>query len=81
MSTENSSIESEVGITASAKNPAATAAGLKANKQRWSGFFTNTKGTKMELLVEMTNNYNRHGVPRLPDSLVKYEIDENEDCK
>ncbi|XP_046594123.1 pleckstrin homology domain-containing family G member 5 [Neodiprion lecontei] len=75
VSTEDSSVDSEnpavVGSTPSGKSSSG-AAGLKASKQRWSGFFTNTKGTKMESLVEQLNEYTKHGVPRLTDIQLPY---------
>ncbi|XP_031777180.1 pleckstrin homology domain-containing family G member 5 isoform X3 [Nasonia vitripennis] len=84
VSTEDSSMDSEVGAAAAAALASAKgvagAAGLKASKQRWSGFFTNTKGTKMELLVEQLNGYTKHGVPRLPESQLPYELAANEEA-
>ena len=78
-------MDSEVGAAAAAAlataKGAASAAGLKASKQRWSGFFTNTKGTKMELLVEQLNGYTKHGVPRLPDAQMSYELAVSEEGK
>ncbi|KAJ8688032.1 hypothetical protein QAD02_023827, partial [Eretmocerus hayati] len=80
-STEDSSLDSEVSgagstaATAKSSTPSGSAtSSLKASKQRWSGFFTNTKGTKMELLSEQLNGYTKHGVPRLPDALQLYDI-------
>ncbi|KAF5282725.1 hypothetical protein FQR65_LT02722 [Abscondita terminalis] len=35
----------------------------KQGKQRWSGFFSNTKDTRMELLVEQLNTYAKNGIP------------------
>ncbi|XP_012288228.1 pleckstrin homology domain-containing family G member 5 [Orussus abietinus] len=69
-STEDPSTGSESGTSASStttsgKGPVGVAA-LKASKQRWSGFFANTRGTKMESLVEQLNNYSKRGVPRRP---------------
>lgn len=76
-------MDSEVGAAAAAAlataKGAAGAAGLKASKQRWSGFFTNTKGTKMELLVEQLNGYTKHGVPRLPETQLPYELAASEE--
>ncbi|XP_011498943.1 PREDICTED: pleckstrin homology domain-containing family G member 5-like isoform X2 [Ceratosolen solmsi marchali] len=75
VSTEDSSVDSDVGATAAAALASAKgSAGLKASKQRWSGFFTNTKGTKMELLVEQLNGYTKHGVPRLPEAQLSHEL-------
>ncbi|XP_043290107.1 pleckstrin homology domain-containing family G member 5 [Venturia canescens] len=82
VSTEDSSVDSEIGTAAalaSSKTSAGTA-GLKASKQRWSGFFTNTKGTKMELLVEQLNGYTKHGVPRLPEIQLPYDFTTNEEA-
>ena len=78
VSTEDSSVDSEVGTAATITSgkSSAGAAALKASKQRWSGFFTNTKGTKMESLVEQLNSYTKHGVPRLSDIPYDLTIDE-----
>ncbi|KAK9744014.1 RhoGEF domain [Popillia japonica] len=35
----------------------------KQSKQRWSGFFSNNKDTRMEQLTELLNNYTTYGVP------------------
>ncbi|XP_063992097.1 pleckstrin homology domain-containing family G member 5 isoform X2 [Diachasmimorpha longicaudata] len=81
VSTEDSSMDSEMGPAVSlvaGKTPAG-AAGIKASKQRWSGFFTNTKGTRMELLVEQLNSYTQHGVPRLPEIQLPYDHVSNEE--
>uniref|UniRef100_A0A0C9QY91 PLEKHG5_0 protein n=2 Tax=Fopius arisanus TaxID=64838 RepID=A0A0C9QY91_9HYME len=81
VSTEESSMDSEMGPSVSlvaAKTPAG-AAGIKASKQRWSGFFTNTKGTRMELLVEQLNSYTQHGVPCLPEIQLPYDHVSNEE--
>ncbi|XP_024943795.1 pleckstrin homology domain-containing family G member 5 isoform X2 [Cephus cinctus] len=82
VSTEDSSVDSEIGTgpaIASGKSSAG-AAGLKASKQRWSGFFTNTKGTKMESLVEQLEIYTKHGVPLMPDMQLPYDLGVNEDA-
>ncbi|KAF2904664.1 hypothetical protein ILUMI_01506, partial [Ignelater luminosus] len=57
----------------------------KQPKQRWSGFFSNTKDTRMELLVEQLNNYAKNGIPNCQiypqgqcesiDALYKLEVD------
>ncbi|XP_074097036.1 uncharacterized protein LOC141526129 [Cotesia typhae] len=87
ISTEDSSMDSEMipgGMLTTGKNTSGSstvssgAAGLKASKQRWSGFFTNTKGTKMELLVEQLNSYTKYGVPRLPEIQLPYDLIANE---
>ncbi|XP_011341265.1 pleckstrin homology domain-containing family G member 5 isoform X3 [Ooceraea biroi] len=66
-STEDTNIESEVSVfsTLASGRSSAGAAGLKASKQRWSGFFTNSKGIKMDLLTAQLDEYNKHGVPKL----------------
>lgn len=81
VSTEDSSVDSELGTAAAlaTAKSSAGAAGLKASKQRWSGFFTNTKGTKMELLVEQLNGYTKHGVPRLQDIQLPYDLTAGEE--
>ncbi|KAH0550338.1 hypothetical protein KQX54_018779 [Cotesia glomerata] len=87
ISTEDSSMDSEMipgGMLTTGKNTSGSssvssgAAGLKASKQRWSGFFTNTKGTKMELLVEQLNSYTKYGVSRLPEIQLPYDLIANE---
>ncbi|XP_057317856.1 pleckstrin homology domain-containing family G member 5-like isoform X2 [Microplitis mediator] len=87
ISTEDSSMDSEMipggmlttgKTTSSSSTISSGAAGLKASKQRWSGFFTNTKGTKMELLVEQLNSYTKFGVPRLPEIQLPYDLIANE---
>lgn len=80
MDSEASSIVAATtsGVASSAKGIAG-AANLKASKQRWSGFFTNTKGTKMELLVEQLNGYTKHGVPKLPETQLPYELAASEE--
>ncbi|KAG7197203.1 hypothetical protein KM043_007279 [Ampulex compressa] len=81
VSTEDSSVDSEIGANAlPSGRSSAGAAGLKASKQRWSGFFTNTKGTKMDLLTAQLDDYNKHGVPKLPDVQLPYEVAHNEDA-
>ncbi|XP_011148165.1 pleckstrin homology domain-containing family G member 5 isoform X2 [Harpegnathos saltator] len=69
VSTEDSSIDCDVGACATLVSSRSTAgaAGLKASKQRWSGFFTNTKGTKMDLLTAQLDEYNKHGIPKFTD--------------
>ncbi|KAH0949766.1 hypothetical protein HN011_005014, partial [Eciton burchellii] len=69
VSTEDTNAESEVSActTLASGRSSAGAAGLKASKQRWSGFFTNTKGIKMDLLTAQLDEYNKHGVPKLAD--------------
>ena len=83
VSTEDSSLDSEMGTATAlaAAKSSAGAAGLKASKQRWSGFFTNTKGTKMELLVEQLNSYTKHGVPPLSEIQMPYELASSEEGK
>ncbi|XP_012252088.2 pleckstrin homology domain-containing family G member 5 isoform X1 [Athalia rosae] len=85
VSTEDSSVDSEVPAVSSSAaggKSSSGAAGLKASKQRWSGFFTNTKGTKMESLVEQLNEYTKHGVPKLANIqlpfLVEHDADDEE---
>uniref|UniRef100_A0ABD2XIC4 DH domain-containing protein n=1 Tax=Trichogramma kaykai TaxID=54128 RepID=A0ABD2XIC4_9HYME len=99
VSTEDSSVDSEVGSAAAAaaaaaaitkssagagaassSSAASASSGLKASKQRWSGFFTNTKGTKMEMLVEQLNHYTKHGVPKLPEHLQPHELAFSDDA-
>ncbi|XP_034941032.1 pleckstrin homology domain-containing family G member 5-like [Chelonus insularis] len=82
ISTEDSSMDSEIGPTGmltATKASSTAASGVKVSKQRWSGFFTNTKGTKMELLVEQLNSYTKHGVPRLPEIQLPYDLMTNEE--
>ncbi|XP_070154087.1 pleckstrin homology domain-containing family G member 5 isoform X6 [Polyergus mexicanus] len=67
VSTEDTNVDSEVGgacTTLASGRSSAGAAGLKTSKQRWSGFFTNTKGIKMDLLTAQLDDYNKHGVPK-----------------
>ncbi|KAL6432664.1 hypothetical protein ACFW04_006240 [Cataglyphis niger] len=67
VSTEDTNVDSEVGgacTTLASGRSSAGAAGLKTSKQRWSGFFTNTKGIKMDLLTAQLDEYNKHGVPK-----------------
>ncbi|XP_058802378.1 pleckstrin homology domain-containing family G member 5-like isoform X2 [Phymastichus coffea] len=82
VSTEDSSVDSEASsiVAANTAKSVAGAASLKASKQRWSGFFTNTKGTKMELLVEQLNGYTKHGVPRLPETQLPYGLSASEEA-
>ncbi|KAF7993225.1 hypothetical protein HCN44_006285 [Aphidius gifuensis] len=68
VSTEDSSMDSTEIVTTGR-----TGSGIKSSKQRWSGFFTNTKGTKMELLVEQLNSYTKHGVPQLSEIQLPYD--------
>lgn len=80
VSTEDSSVDSEAGgTTLTSGRSSAGAAGSKTSKQRWSGFFTNTKGTKLDLLTAQLDDYNKHGVPRLKDVQLPYELSFNED--
>lgn len=81
VSTEDSSVDSEVGssTTLTSGRSSVGAAGLKPSKQRWSGFFTNTKGTKIDLLTSLLDDYNKHGVPK--DTQLSYELAFNEDGK
>ncbi|XP_014483055.1 PREDICTED: pleckstrin homology domain-containing family G member 5 isoform X2 [Dinoponera quadriceps] len=80
VSTEDSSVDSEVGActTFASSRSSTGATGLKANKQRWSGFFTNTKGTKMDLLTAQLDEYNKHGVPK--DISLHYDLAINEEA-
>ncbi|XP_061934218.1 pleckstrin homology domain-containing family G member 5 isoform X1 [Apis cerana] len=80
VSTEDSSVDSEVGssTTLTSGRSSVGAAGLKPSKQRWSGFFTNTKGTKIDLLTSLLDDYNKHGVPK--DTQLSYELAFNEDA-
>ncbi|KAF3421981.1 hypothetical protein E2986_09834, partial [Frieseomelitta varia] len=80
VSTEDSSVDSEVGgnTTLTSGRSSAGAAGLKTSKQRWSGFFTNTKGTKLDLLTAQLDDYDKHGVPKLSE--LSYELTFNEDA-
>ncbi|XP_076231940.1 pleckstrin homology domain-containing family G member 5 isoform X1 [Calliopsis andreniformis] len=82
VSTEDSSVDSEVSgsTTLTSSRGSAGAAGLKASKQRWSGFFTNTKGNKLDLLTAQLDEYNKHGVPKLTDLQLPYELTLNEDA-
>ncbi|XP_039280848.1 pleckstrin homology domain-containing family G member 5 isoform X3 [Nilaparvata lugens] len=43
------------------------------SRQRWSGLFSNSKDTKMGLLVEFLNNYSKHGIPLLTDTVEDLE--------
>ncbi|XP_032684269.1 pleckstrin homology domain-containing family G member 5 isoform X3 [Odontomachus brunneus] len=81
VSTEDSSVDSEVGTctTLASGRSSAGAAGLKASKQRWSGFFTNTKGTKMDLLTAQLDEYNKHGVPKFTDISLHCDLAINEE--
>ncbi|KAL1140863.1 hypothetical protein AAG570_000791, partial [Ranatra chinensis] len=55
----------------------------KGPKQRWSGFFSNSKDSKMESLVEKLNIYSKNGIPQcgilkdddIEESLYKLEDD------
>ncbi|XP_053986480.1 pleckstrin homology domain-containing family G member 5-like isoform X2 [Hylaeus volcanicus] len=82
VSTEDSSVDSEVSCstTLTSGRSSAGAAGLKTSKQRWSGFFTNTKGNKLDLLTAQLDDYNKHGVPKLTDVQLPYELSINEDA-
>ncbi|XP_076396699.1 uncharacterized protein LOC100880938 isoform X2 [Megachile rotundata] len=82
VSTEDSSVDSEISssTTLTSGRSSAGAAGLKTSKQRWSGFFTNTKGTKLDLLTAQLDEYNKHGVPKLTDIQLPYELTLNEDA-
>ncbi|XP_076681883.1 pleckstrin homology domain-containing family G member 5 isoform X3 [Andrena cerasifolii] len=82
VSTEDSSVDSEVSssTTLASGRSSAGAAGLKASKQRWSGFFTNTKGNKLDLLTAQLDEYNKHGVPKLTDAKLLYELTLNDDA-
>nr|XP_034181809.1 pleckstrin homology domain-containing family G member 5-like isoform X3 [Osmia lignaria] len=82
VSTEDSSVDSEVSssTTLTSGRSSAGAAGLKTSKQRWSGFFTNTKGTKLDLLTAQLDEYNKHGVPKVTDIQLPYELTLNEDA-
>ncbi|CAL7939167.1 unnamed protein product [Xylocopa violacea] len=82
VSTEDSSVDSEVGSTTTLTSgrSSAGAAGFKTSKQRWSGFFMNTKGTKIDLLTAQLDEYNKHGVPKLSDVQLPCELTFNEDA-
>ncbi|XP_053996880.1 pleckstrin homology domain-containing family G member 5-like isoform X5 [Hylaeus anthracinus] len=82
VSTEDSSVDSEVSCstTLTSGRSSAGAAGLKTSKQRWSGFFTNMKGNKLDLLTAQLDDYNKHGVPKLTDVQLPYELSINEDA-
>ncbi|XP_076625471.1 uncharacterized protein LOC143343937 isoform X3 [Colletes latitarsis] len=82
VSTEDSSVDSEVSgsTTLTSGRSSAGAAGLKTSKQRWSGFFMNTKGNKLDLLTAQLDDYNKHGVPKLADIQLPYELAVNEDA-
>ncbi|KAK5646254.1 hypothetical protein RI129_004718, partial [Pyrocoelia pectoralis] len=58
----NSSME-ESNTTPNTSLVPETDASKKQGKQRWSGFFGNTKDTRMELLAEQLNNYAKNGIP------------------
>ncbi|XP_017885532.1 pleckstrin homology domain-containing family G member 5 isoform X2 [Ceratina calcarata] len=81
VSTEDSSVDSEVGSsnTLTSGRSSVGAAGFKASKQRWSGFFMNTKGTKLDSLTAQLDEYDKHGVPKLTDGQLPYELTLNED--
>ncbi|XP_076294728.1 uncharacterized protein LOC143215962 isoform X2 [Lasioglossum baleicum] len=82
VSTEDSSVDSEVSssTTLTSGRSSAGAAGFKTSKQRWSGFFMNTKGNKLDLLTAQLDEYNKHGVPKLSDVQLPYELILNEDA-
>ncbi|XP_076226443.1 uncharacterized protein LOC116429530 isoform X3 [Nomia melanderi] len=82
VSTEDSSVDSEVSssTTITSGRSSAGAAGFKTSKQRWSGFFMNTKGNKLDLLTTHLDEYNKHGVPKLTDVQLPYELTLNEDA-
>ncbi|XP_018375060.1 PREDICTED: pleckstrin homology domain-containing family G member 5-like isoform X2 [Trachymyrmex cornetzi] len=77
VSTEDTNVDSEVGTTVSSGR---SSAGLKASKQRWSGFFTNTKGIKMDLLTAQLDEYNKHGVPKLANVHLQCDVTINEEA-
>ncbi|XP_011865578.1 PREDICTED: pleckstrin homology domain-containing family G member 5 isoform X2 [Vollenhovia emeryi] len=82
VSTEDTNADSEIGAgtTLSSGRSSAGATGLKASKQRWSGFFTNTKGIKMDLLTAQLDEYNKHGVPKLTNVHLQCDVTINEEA-
>lgn len=82
VSTEDTNVDTEVGAgtTLSSGRSSAGATGLKASKQRWSGFFTNTKGIKMDLLTAQLDEYNKHGVPKLSNVHLQCDVTINEEA-
>ncbi|XP_071555202.1 uncharacterized protein [Temnothorax nylanderi] len=82
VSTEDTNVDSEVGTctTISSSRSSGGATGLKASKQRWSGFFTNTKGIKMDLLTAQLDEYNKHGVPKLANVHLQCDVTINEEA-
>ncbi|XP_078039418.1 pleckstrin homology domain-containing family G member 5 isoform X2 [Augochlora pura] len=82
VSTEDSSVDSEVSSsnTITSGRSSAGAAGFKTSKQRWSGFFMNTKGNKLDLLTAQLDDYDKHGVPKLTDVQLPCELTLNEDA-
>ncbi|XP_070529295.1 pleckstrin homology domain-containing family G member 5 isoform X4 [Cardiocondyla obscurior] len=76
VSNEDANVDAEVGASTSARS----SAGLKASKQRWSGFFTNTKGIKMDLLTAQLDEYNKHGVPKLANVHFQCDVTINEEA-
>ncbi|KAG5333301.1 PKHG5 protein, partial [Acromyrmex heyeri] len=77
VSTEDTNVDSEAGTTISSGR---SSAGLKASKQRWSGFFTNTKGIKMDSLTAQLDEYNKHGVPKLANIHLQCDVTINEEA-
>ncbi|KAL6257699.1 hypothetical protein P5V15_011279 [Pogonomyrmex californicus] len=82
VSAEDTNVDSEIGVctTISSGRSSAGATGLKASKQRWSGFFTNTKGIKMDLLTAQLDEYNKHGVPKLANVHLQCDVTINEEA-
>ncbi|XP_011159080.1 pleckstrin homology domain-containing family G member 5 isoform X2 [Solenopsis invicta] len=82
VSTEDTNVDAEVGActTISSGRSSAGTTGLKASKQRWSGFFTNTKGIKMDLLTAQLDEYNKHGVPKLANVHLQCDVTINEEA-
>lgn len=80
MSTEDSSADSEA-TSATLVSAGKSSVGLKASKQRWSGFFANTKGTKMDVLSELLDSYLKHGIPRVPETQMSYDPTTSEEGK
>ncbi|XP_036148214.1 pleckstrin homology domain-containing family G member 5 isoform X2 [Monomorium pharaonis] len=83
VSTEDTNVDLEVGVCttlSSGRSSAGTTGGLKASKQRWSGFFTNTKGIKMDLLTTQLDEYNKHGVPKLANVHSQCDVTINEEA-
>lgn len=83
VSTEDTNVDSEVGgtcTTLASGRSSAGAAGLKTSKQRWSGFFTNTKGVKMDLLTAQLDEYNKHGVPKPANIHFQCDLTMNEEA-